>query len=314
MRIRELRLLRGWSQAELARRAGLRTATLSEIETGRRRPRQGSLKQIAAALGVPAGTLLDVDSERGAALAQQLAPWRARWSHHSTALEGNTLSFSEAQRVLQTGDAIAGKSVRDQAELLAHGRAVSALLPLMDRPVTETDLHALHRQLMAADAVDVFAPHGAYKREPNGTHVQGGGWHEYAAPAAVPDLMRRWLQVLEASRTGGDALAVSTFLHVTFLAVHPYADGNGRLARLVSNLPVLRAGMPPVVVPVEDRDRYLAALVDIDVSDGGPAADRWPWPTVTDGATKLHPGQSRRRAWKAFSALAKSWHDPVGAQ
>jgi Fic family protein len=47
-----------------------------------------------------------------------------------------------------------------------------------------------------------------------------------------------------------------------FVRIHPFFDGNGRLARLIANLPVLRGGFPPVVVPVERRVEYIGLLWD----------------------------------------------------
>lgn len=51
-------------------------------------------------------------------------------------------------------------------------------------------------------------------------------------------------------------------LHLSFVTIHPFFDGNGRMARLLANLPVLKSGLPPIVVPQEDRYRYKLALSD----------------------------------------------------
>ena len=52
--------------------------------------------------------------------------------------------------------------------------------------------------------------------------------------------------------------------HAGFTSIHPFYDGNGRLARLLSNLPVLFADFPPIVVPAESREDYLNALWDYE--------------------------------------------------
>ncbi len=49
-------------------------------------------------------------------------------------------------------------------------------------------------------------------------------------------------------------------LHVAFVRIHPFFDGNGRMARLVSNLPVLKAGFPPIIIPRQECKQYIDAL------------------------------------------------------
>jgi Fic family protein len=49
-------------------------------------------------------------------------------------------------------------------------------------------------------------------------------------------------------------------LHLSFVTIHPFFDGNGRMARLLANLPVLKSGFPPIVVPQEDRYQYKLCL------------------------------------------------------
>ncbi|MEX3727434.1 Fic family protein [Bilophila wadsworthia] len=51
--------------------------------------------------------------------------------------------------------------------------------------------------------------------------------------------------------TRENAPSIYTRLHIPFVHIHPFADGNGRLARLISNLPLLRAGLPPIIIPKE---------------------------------------------------------------
>lgn len=89
---------------------------------------------------------------------------------------------------------------------------------------------------------------------------------EYAAPSDVPFLMQAWLQ--EFNRTLGAAMRPSAAIdayawaHLGLVRIHPFFDGNGRVARLVANLPVLRGGHPPVVVPLKRRNEYIDLLWD----------------------------------------------------
>lgn len=89
---------------------------------------------------------------------------------------------------------------------------------------------------------------------------------EYGLPDDIPLLMERWFglfnRITPAVKPGDttQALAAYVQLHVSFVRIHPFFDGNGRLARLVANIPVLRAGLPPIVIPGERRRAYIDAL------------------------------------------------------
>jgi len=89
-------------------------------------------------------------------------------------------------------------------------------------------------------------------------------WREYPAPRHIDGLMTQWLECLNGCfssnldpQTAAEAYAD---LHLSFVTIHPFFDGNGRMARLLANLPVLNAGLPPIVVPQEDRYRYKRCL------------------------------------------------------
>jgi len=89
---------------------------------------------------------------------------------------------------------------------------------------------------------------------------------EYASPDDVPFLMKTWFKLFQETIgevSHGDrirALEAYADLHVSFVRIHPFFDGNGRLARLVANTPVLKAGLPPIIIPREQRKAYIDAL------------------------------------------------------
>jgi len=68
----------------------------------------------------------------------------------------------------------------------------------------------------------------------------------------------------------GDAFADHVWLHATFVRIHPFADGNGRMARLLANVPLVAGGHPVVDIPATARDRYLAALARWQFACGAP--------------------------------------------
>lgn len=202
---------------------------------------------------------------------------RNLWTHTSTALEGNTLSLGETAFVLEEGLTISGKPLKDHQEIVGHARAIGLLVELVgtDKPVAKEDVFTLHRAVQTSVALDTQCPVGAWKNAPNGTQtVDADGqirFIEYASPGEVPVLMAAWLDDLNRSMahwTTQKAADVYAGLHLAFVRVHPFCDGNGRMARLLANLPLLRAGLPPIVIPRERRLDYLRLLSAYDMEVG----------------------------------------------
>jgi len=200
------------------------------------------------------------------------------WTYNTTTLEGSTLTEAEVVEALAKPKA---KIAKRPAEHVAAVRAQQAAIHAVgrwlgeDRPFTKDDLFALHTVLMQGSTVDSMKPIGAWKIEDNGTPVRLGGksrWNDhYAAAQHVGALMETWLTEFNQRREGaGDAFADYLWLHATFVRIHPFADGNGRLARLLANVPLVSSGQPVVDIPATARDRYLAALARWQFARGAP--------------------------------------------
>ncbi len=202
----------------------------------------------------------------------------ALWTHHSTALEGNRLTLGDTQFVLQEGLTVSGKPLRDHQEVVGHAQAIDLLYELVTQrqALTATALFHLHTAVQGTSQPhDYFLPIGAWKMEPNGTvaltSAGSSCWHDYASPADVPALMDAWLTSVPVGAVpAADVLDRYTDLHLGFTAIHPFADGNGRLARLVANIPVISSGEAPVLIPHEQRRTYLELMGDWSLSRGSP--------------------------------------------
>ncbi|GAB6905171.1 Toxin-antitoxin system, toxin component, Fic family [Desulfosarcina cetonica] len=212
--------------------------------------------------------LKNLDNDLKKALLIQL---RNLWTHTSTAIEGNTLTLGETAFVIEEGLTIAGKPLKDHQEVVGHARAIDLVYACLEqgRTFAEADLFALHRAVQTEVVVDVYKPVGGWKKEPNSTVGVVNGKQvifDYAPPVDVPALMAEWFRLFaEQCRTivQGDwqqALNAYAHLHIAFVRIHPFFDDNGRLARLVANFPVLKAGLPPIIIPREQRKAYIDAL------------------------------------------------------
>ncbi len=259
--------------------------------------------------------LQTLDPDLRAALHTQL---RDLWTHTSTALEGNTLTLGDTAFVLREGLTVAGKPLKDHQEVVGHARAIDLLYEYLapDRTFGQEDLFALHKAVQTEAVFDYYKPVGSWKNEPNSTAGTVDGKQvifEYAAPAHIPALMeswfvlyRDWIEKIEAEPDtkyiADIALAAYVQLHSSFVRIHPFADGNGRLARLVANLPVLRAGLPPIIIPREQRKEYIDALSSWHFAAGQIKAgeELLPEPDKLEPFTKLC-----RQAWQATIELVE---------
>lgn len=260
--------------------------------------------------------LAGLDADLRSGLAQSLV---AEWTHSSTALEGNTISAGDTLFVLTEGLTVSGKSLREHQELHGHAQALGlmAAWARARQPLRVEHLHQLHRAVQTGAVIDTLAPVGRWKVEPNGTTaVTTTGrtrWHEYAEPRHVPALVGSWLgdmaRVCRHPHLKGACAADSTTvretlsdaytgLHLGFANIHPYADGNGRMARLLANVPVLRAGFPPLLVSFDRRRDYLALLGDYSLGRGQPLPGE-----------KLVPACPEREALRAF--FADQWQSTL---
>jgi Fic family protein len=173
----------------------------------------------------------------------------------SNAIEGNTLTLRETSEVIEHGITVGGKSLREHLEALDHYEALQWMrdIAASAAPVGEGTICELHRRIVARSRPQIAGVYSTLPRRVAGSPAI------FPNPAKIPDLMAAlgaWLQ----DQPPTPEVAIEAHYRVT--AIHPFADGNGRTARLVMNLVLIRGGYPPVAVRPEDRARYLAALED----------------------------------------------------
>lgn len=174
-------------------------------------------------------------------------------THTSTAIEGNTLTARETAEVIEHGITVGGKPLRDHLEVLDHQDALDWVRELAGRdvPLDEATVTELHRRVVLRSRPDIAGFYSAHPRRTVGSAAV------FPNPAKLPVLMGEFGAWLEAAHPGP---ATAFEAHYRLVAIHPFSDGNGRTARLLMNLLLLRAGYPPVAVRPEDRNAYIASL------------------------------------------------------
>ncbi|MFZ4616629.1 MAG: Fic family protein [Rectinemataceae bacterium] len=186
--------------------------------------------------------------------------FRLEWTYNSNAIEGNTLNLRETELVLNRGLTIGKKSLREHFEVLNHAEAISMLEYFISRKkdLTEELVLALHR-LILKNIDDAEA--GQY-RQSNVMIV--GAVHIPPQAVKVPRLMGELIAWYHENSRKIPAPELAAWIHYKFVNIHPFTDGNGRTARLLMNLILMRAGYPPAVILTVDRKKYFRVLKDAD--------------------------------------------------
>jgi hypothetical protein len=229
--------------------------------------------------------LSGLDADLKISLLNQL---RDLWTHTSTALEGNTLSLGDTHFILEEGLTISGKPIKDHQEVIGHARAIELLYQCLNEPLTESIVASLHQAVQTENVVDIYKPNGAWKVEPNGTYaISPNGeqvFIEYALPVFVPVLMAELIGLINTIEIPklslNNAHDYYAKIHMGIVHIHPFWDGNGRVARLIANIPLLKAGLPPLVIPSEARRSYIQILSSYQISTGQLNKQTGVWPNL----------------------------------
>src|SRR6202790_3115246 len=162
-------------------------------------------------------------------------------TYTSNAIEGNRLSPVETTLVIEQGVTISGKPLKDHLEALDHYDAIRYVRELAREkiPLTESDVRNLHRLVVLRSRPDIagrYADVARYVRTESGRH-------EFPSPAEIPALMGNFAKWLSAAP---DTPENAFMAHRRLVEIHPFNDGNGRSARLLMNLILIRGSYPPV--------------------------------------------------------------------
>ncbi len=210
---------------------------------------------------------------------------RLEWNYHSNAIEGNALSYGETVAFLMHGLTAKGKPLKDHLDIRGHNKAINFLLGIVkdSRAITETDIRGLHEMVLVEPykvrgetpsglPTEKTIQLGQYKEEPNHVKTATGEIHYYASPEETPakmgDLMAWYQQAQEEAKV--HPLVIAGLFHHEFVAIHPFDDGNGRMARLLMNLILMQHGLPPLVVKQNDRTNYYQILSQADAGEYEP--------------------------------------------
>lgn len=199
---------------------------------------------------------------QGKLLKQTKDYYRVGLTYTSNALEGNTLTESETKIVLEEGMTASGKPLKDYFEAVGHAEAYDFLYTLIKKKeIEEKDLKKFHK-LIYLRIEEKRA--GRYRKEPA---VITGSKYPLPKPSELNPLMKQFILNLQKYRHTKHPIEVAALAHKEFVFIHPFIDGNGRVARLLMNLLLLQEGYSIAVIPPMQRRTYIDALEKAHVKD-----------------------------------------------
>lgn len=181
----------------------------------------------------------------------------------SNALEGNSLTESETKVLLEDGLTVGGKPLRDVFEAVGHAKAYDFMFSVFkDRRVDEQTVLKIH-ELFYQNIEPGAAGHYRDVRV-----LITGSQYPVASPEKVQEEMNRLFEWVRKEREGYHPVEFAAKLHKRFVFIHPFKDGNGRVARILMNLALIQDGYLPAVVPPILRGDYVSLLERAHRDDG----------------------------------------------
>ncbi len=211
------------------------------------------------------------------------------YNYNSNHIEGNTLTYGQTELLLLFGKVIGEGDLKDYVDMKASQVGLKMMAEqagLKDSPLTQNFIRQLHKVLLREDYTvyrnlpggghTSYTIHaGQYKTRPNSVITRYGDRFEYASPDETPPLMTDLVDWYNEAEQSGEYTPVelAAMFHYRYIRIHPFEDGNGRIARLMVNYILTRHDWPMIVVRSRNKQDYLEALHQSDLKVGPAPSD-----------------------------------------
>lgn len=206
------------------------------------------------------------------------------FNYNSNHIEGNTLTYGQTEILLLFGKVIGEAEAKDVQEMTASNvglRMMTEEARRKDVPLTQNFIRTLHKILLRDDytvyrnlpggQTTSYTIHaGRYKTPPNSVITRYGDRFEYASPEETPAMMSDLVDWYNKSEESGKftPIELAALFHYRYIRIHPFENGNGRIARLMVNYILSRHHYPMIVVRSRKKNEYLEALHKTDLTVG----------------------------------------------
>lgn len=223
--------------------------------------------------------LRPISTDQEAKIMQKL---RLDWNYHSNSLEGNSLTFGETRALILEGITAHGKPFKDAFEIEGHNEALELVEEIIkkDYPLTEAFIRDLHKLILKkpyevqaitldGNLTTKTIEIGKYKTSPNHVRRATGQIFYFSTPQETPAKMHDLMNWYKSNHNlkNIDPIVFAAEFHHKFVKIHPFDDGNGRLARILMNFILMQFGFTPAIIKTEDKARYFNALAKADTGE-----------------------------------------------
>lgn len=191
---------------------------------------------------------------------EYLSDLMVRMAHHSTAIEGNTLTQGETKSVLVDGYVPRAMDMRELNEVLNYKVFMTFLIEqsTSSAPLSLSLIREVHT-ILCREAIESVP--GQFKQRPN--MIVGAGFTPtppYLVPSALMDWIDNLAAQMDAAASDSDKVLAICRQHIAFEHIHPFPDGNGRVGRALMVYSCFLEEITPIVIPVERRKEYINYL------------------------------------------------------
>jgi Fic family protein len=215
--------------------------------------------------------------------------FKLEFNYNSNHIEGNTLTYGQTKLLFMFDQTSGNASLKDYEEMKAHNVGLEMMKEEAEdeeRPLTESFIRELNRTILVQNywkdaktsegkSTRMEVKVGEYKSRPNSVFTITGEIFNYASPQETPAFMTalgNWYNE-EVGKGELSVIQLAAMLHYRYIRIHPFEDGNGRIARLLVNFVLHRHGYPMIVIHTEDKENYLRILHQCDVAVGVTPSD-----------------------------------------
>ena len=206
--------------------------------------------------------------------------FRLDWNYNSNVMEGNSLTIQETRSVMINNITLEGKPLKDVLEMRGHDNVISSILKIGkgELNLSEKRILEIHKGIMYEEDTEKQKDIGIWKTSNNYLYNYKKERIDFTPHEEVKEKMHElvnWLSAQSEKIKAKDKKAIHPVVlafefHLKYVTIHPFYDGNGRTARIFTNLILIAFGYPPVIVKLEEKNKYYQYLGDIQGYGGPP--------------------------------------------
>jgi Fic family protein len=206
--------------------------------------------------------------------------FRLDWNYYSNSMEGNTLTIDETRSVMVGNINIENKPIKDLLEMNGHDKVITEILKIGkgELRLSEARIKEIHKGIMYEENEADKKKIGVWKTAKNHIINYKKERFDFVSPSEVPEKIHSLLDktnaaidlIIKNKKVAPHPLDVALQFHLDYVLIHPFYDGNGRTARLLTNLLLISFGYPPFWVKTSEREIYNQYIADIQGYGGKP--------------------------------------------